>query len=199
MRSLTDRQREIIAAVFTFTNNRGYPPTLAELAETLRVTASTVQGHVDRLIKKGALTRDGEGRRTLRVTHAEFLREHSDGIPLLGRIHAGIPLQSEENAELVEVTELLPMPPGCYALQVAGDSMIEAGIFDGDYVIIDPKRQPNNGETVVAITPDGEATLKEFFREKRGVRLQPRNPYLEPIRLPSCETRGVMVGLLRRT
>ncbi len=196
-RPLTSKQRDLLATIWRFTGERGYPPTLAELAEELGLTASTVQGHVDRLIKKGALTRDGEGRRTLRITDDEFLRDKHPGMPLCGRVAAGHPLEPVEQAEMVEVKDLLRVPPGCFVLEVTGESMIEAGILDGDFVIIDPNRQPHNGDIVVAVTDDEEATLKEFYHEGNVIRLQPRNPHMEAIYAENVDVRGVLVGLLR--
>lgn len=197
-RPLTTKQLAILEIIHRFGEERGYPPTLAELAEDLGLTPSTIQGHVDRLIKKGALTRDGEGRRTLRITDEAFVRSKHPGLPMCGRIQAGSPLEPVENAELVEVKELLRgARPGCYLLEVSGDSMQDAGILNGDYVMIDPGRPPRAGDTVVAITPDDEATLKEYYREGNKVRLQPRNANYQPIIVDRVEIRGVMVGLIR--
>ena len=197
-RPLTSKQIEILEIIHRFGEERGYPPTLAELAEDLGLTPSTIQGHVDRLIKKGALTRDGEGRRTLRITDEAFVRSKHPGFPMCGRIQAGSPLEAVENAELIEVKELLRgARHGCYLLEVSGDSMEEAGILDGDFVIIDPGRQAKQGDTVVAITPDEEATLKEYYKDAGKVRLQPRNSRYEPIILDRCEIRGVLIGLIR--
>lgn len=196
-RPLTNKQNDILETIWAFSDKHGYPPTLQELANELELTASTIQGHVDRLIRKGALSRDGDGRRTLRIIDPNFTRKKHPGMPLCGRIQAGVPLEPIEQAELVEIKDLINPPDGCYLLQVTGESMIEAGILDGDYVVIDPKRQPRNGNIVVGVTPDGEATLKEFYREGNVIRLQPRNPLMSPIYVPSCEVRGVMVALVR--
>ena len=198
-RPLTSKQTRILETIHRLSDERGYPPTLAELAHSLELTASTIQGHVDRLIKKGSLSRDGEGRRTLRITDESFLRDKAPGLPLCGRIAAGTPIEAIEQAERVELTELIRVPEGCYLLEVTGDSMIEAGILDGDFVVVDPSRAWRNGDIVVAVTEEEEATLKEIYREEGRIRLQPRNERLESIFVRTVEVRGVMIGLVRRS
>lgn len=197
-RPITTQQMRILNTVWDFSSEKGYPPTLSDIAKKLGLTPSTVQGHVDRLIRKGSLSRDGEGRRTLRVTAPEFLKTKRNGIPLLGLVQAGSPSLPEENIEYFEMKDLVHLPKEGYLLKVKGDSMIEAGILEGDYVVIDRLKEPRNGSIAVAITPDGDATLKEVHFEANRVRLQPRNSRLQPIYVPNQgQFRGVMVGLIR--
>ena len=118
-------------------------------------------------------------------------------LPLLGKIAAGRPLEAMEENEPVDVVDLCQLERASYALQVKGDSMIEDGIFDGDYVLVEKRNDARNGETVVAILENNEATLKRFYRQKNRFKLEPANAALEPIYTDKVEIRGVVVGVVR--
>jgi repressor LexA len=117
---------------------------------------------------------------------------------VMGRIAAGAPIEAIETPEHVSIKDILPTGDDCYILQAVGDSMIEDGIQSGDFVIVEKRTTARNGETVVAIVDDNEATLKRFYREDGRIRLQPANEKYEPIYVDNCEIRGVVRGVLRR-
>ena len=119
-------------------------------------------------------------------------------VTILGRIAAGSPIEAIEDPEELELADLLPRDRDCYALRVRGSSMIEDGIHDGDLVLVERKQTARDGEMVVAVLPDEEATLKRFYREPDGVRLEPANSTMQPIRAPSVEIRGIVIGVIRR-
>jgi repressor LexA len=210
--SLPPRQREVLRLIVSLTEEQGYPPTLAELALAMGLkNRMTVHQHVVALKKKGLVHWEPGLNRSLRVLSParQAAREASIGssrteprqaIPLAGRIAAGQPIDAIENDEYLEI-ESRYASAGCFALKVKGDSMIEDGIFDGDFVIVKPQPSPNNGDIVVALLGDGTATLKRFYKERGRFRLQPANPQMEPIYLDSSEDmtiQGIVVGLFRK-
>ncbi|HEY9867882.1 MAG TPA: transcriptional repressor LexA [Candidatus Obscuribacterales bacterium] len=210
--SLPPRQREVLRLIVRLTEEQGYPPTLAELALAMGLkNRMTVHQHVVALKKKGLVHWEPGLNRSLRVlsparqaarqTSIESKRpEPAQAIPLAGRIAAGQPIDAIESDEYLEI-ESRYASAGCFALKVKGDSMIEDGIFDGDFVIVKPQPSPNNGDIVVAVLGDGTATLKRFYKEKGRFRLQPANPEMEPIYLDSTADitiQGIVVGLFRK-
>lgn len=206
--SLPPRQREVLRLIVRLTEEQGYPPTLAELALAMGLkNRMTVHQHVVALKKKGLVHWEPGLNRSLRVlspARQESIesrgKQPMQAIPLAGRIAAGQPIDAIENDEYLEI-ESRYASAGCFALKVKGDSMIEDGIFDGDFVIVQPQPSPNNGDIVVALLGDGTATLKRFYKEKGRFRLQPANPEMEPIYLDSSEDiaiQGVVVGLFRK-
>ncbi len=216
--SLPPRQRDVLRLIVRLTEEQGYPPTLAELALAMGLkNRMTVHQHVAALKKKGLVLWEPGLNRSLRVvTHAqEAARAGSRdtyanlesvderparSIPIAGRIAAGRPIDAIETDECLEV-ESRYGEAGCFALKVKGDSMIEDGIYDGDYVIVKPQPSPNNGDIVVALLGDGTATLKRFFREKGRFRLQPANSQMEPIYIDGSaelDVQGIVVGLFRK-
>lgn len=198
-RRLTPRQLEILRLIRDYRRQNGYSPTMQEIADTLDVTKVTVFEHVGALQKKGLLRRAQYKARSLELTSkASFPEERSTALPLAGRIAAGRPIEAIEQDESVDLESLFTARNAVYALQVTGDSMIDEHIHDGDYVVIEKRENPRNGETVVALLEDGEATLKKFYREGKRVRLQPANPKYEPIIVDDVKIQGVVIGVIRR-
>jgi len=200
MHNVTPRQMEILTFLRDFRSRHGYSPTLQEIGDALGLTKVTVFEHVVALEKKGALSRGSRhSARSLRVSPGfEFPDEGPLHLPLAGRIAAGMPIEAVEDRESLDLEGLFARRAGLFALQVTGDSMIDEQIRDGDYVVCQSGRRPRNGETVVALLEDGEATLKKFYREKNRVRLQPANPEYRPIYVRDLDVQGVVVGVVRQ-
>lgn len=197
----TPRQLEILRFIRDFRNKTGCSPTMQEIGDQLHLTKVTVFEHVGALEKKGLLTRGPKhSARSLQVSDDfVFDDERAARLPLAGRIAAGRPIEAIEDNEVIDLNELFIESPGeKFVLEVTGDSMIEEQICDGDYVICRKQETARNGQTVVALLENGEATLKTFYREKNGIRLQPANPAYEPIYVPNCTIQGVVVGVIRK-
>lgn len=203
--NLTPKQLRVLEFVRQYRESHGYSPTMQEIADELGVSKVTVFEHVQALVSKGALERDPNRARSL-LPVDETATQASDNestIRLAGRIAAGYPIEKCEDRDEINLGEIFGPRRGrhgeMFALQVEGDSMRDEGIFDGDYVIVEKRDTARNGERVVALLPDGESTLKTFFREKDGtIRLQPANPDFEPIIVRDCRIQGVVIGVLRR-
>ncbi|WP_027717262.1 transcriptional repressor LexA [Desulfovirgula thermocuniculi] len=195
---LTPREKQILEIIKESVLSRGYPPSVREIGQATGLSSSsTVHSYLKRLEQKGFLQRDPTKPRALKLA----ARENPAPVklvPVLGRVAAGEPVLAVENYE-----DAFPLPVSFtgegefFMLKVRGDSMIEAGILDGDQVIV--RRQPTaeNGDIVVALVGD-EATVKRFYRENDHVRLQPENPHMEPIRVKNPVILGKVIGLLRR-
>ncbi|MFO7914578.1 MAG: transcriptional repressor LexA [Candidatus Krumholzibacteriales bacterium] len=193
---LTRRQREILDFVEDFSARNGYSPSLREIAEHLGVSAvSTVHEHVRHLVEKGALRKSWN-----RARSVELAGDTGPvGIPLVGRVAAGRPI------EAVEVPGSIDVPPDMlgrgetFALQVEGDSMVGDGIFDGDRIIVERRLRVENGALAVVVIDGEEATVKRFYQEGGTVILKPSNPEVPEIRVEAerVDIRGVVVGLLR--
>ncbi len=213
---LPPRQKDVINQIISLTEENGYPPTLAELAAALGLkNRMTVHQHVAALKKKGLVHWEPGLNRSLKVVGEaqDFVQRgktstavidldsrRPTGLPLAGTIAAGRPIDAVQADEYLEIDKHYT-DAGCYALKVRGDSMIEDGIYDGDYVIIKPNPSPLNGEVVVALLEDGSATLKRFFKEKTGFRLQPGNSEMKPIYVESAndlQIQGTVVALFRK-
>jgi repressor LexA len=197
---LTKRQQEIFDFIKKYSAKHGYPPTVRDIGKAIGLgSPSTVHAHLHNLEKLGVLKRDPSKPRAL-----ELLREQArkavapSGLPVVGRVAAGAPVLAEENIEeYVEVPPIAGGEDGEYVLRVAGDSMKDAGILDGDHVVVRPQDTARNGEIVVALVGD-EATVKRFFKERDHIRLQPENSALEPIRTREAQVLGRVVGVCRR-
>jgi repressor LexA len=206
VQALTKKQKTVYTFIKSWYTKKGYPPTIREIASHIGVrSTNAVHNYLKILYRKGYLTREDMKSRTWRPVESEGARP-TVSIPVIGRIAAGLPILAEENrlgtlsldASLVESSE------GAFALQVAGDSMIEAGIFDGDYVFVSPGSEIMQGDIVATIIGD-EATVKYFFRDKNAIRLQPANKAMAPIlikldRGTQVETvvAGKIIGVYRR-
>lgn len=175
-----ETQQRILEYIRDYQKVNGYPPSVREIGKAVGLkSTSTVQGHLDRLQKKGMLHRDASRPRTLDLTDAP--RNTSQRLPVVGKIAAGSPILAEESIEdYLFVPNSMLGEGEHFILSVRGESMIGCGIMDGDYVIIHRQSEVNNGDIAVAMI-DGDATLKRFYRENGHVRLQPENPAMEPI------------------
>ena len=203
--NLTPKQLKILQLIRESRLTRGYSPTMQELADELGVSKVTVFEHVESLIKKGALKRDANKARSLSISDNALPDEANPlAFPLVGKIAAGYPIEKYEQNDQLSLTDLFgprvggPGKGGSFALKVDGDSMKDEGILDGDYVIVERRETARNGERVVALLPNGETTLKTFFKEGDKIRLQPANPDFEPIIVKNCKIQGVVTGVLRR-
>ena len=197
---LTKRQQEIFEFIKQYSGRHGYPPTVRDIGKAIGLTSSsTVHAHLANLEKLGLVRRDPTKPRALELL-GEAARKITgpSGLPLVGRVAAGSPILAEENIEeYVEVPQIAGGEEGEYVLRVAGDSIIDAGILDGDYVIVHRQETADNGEIVVALVGE-EATVKRYFRESDHIRLQPENPSMEPIRTREAAVLGRVVGVCRR-
>jgi repressor LexA len=200
---LTGRQREIWSFLVDYVDRHGYPPTVREIGEAVGLASpSTVHAHLANLERAGLLRRDPTKPRALELVGRDRGGEAAaelPRLPLLGQIAAGGPLLAEQNVEdEIAVPETLR---GDFLLRVKGESMIEAGILDGDIVVVRRADDARNGEIVVALAGDDEsadeATVKTFYRESGRVRLQPENAALEPIYASHVEILGKVVGVFR--
>ena len=207
---LTKRQQEIFDFIKSYSAKHGYPPTVRDIGKAVGLaSSSTVHAHLANLEKLGLLRRDPSKPRAIelldRATRTRRAAVSSaigrvvppGGLPVVGSVAAGQPILAEENIE-----EYVTVPPaaggedGDYVLRVRGDSMIDAGILEGDYVVVRPQDDAGDGEIIVALVGE-EATVKRFFRETDHVRLQPENQTMEPIRSKDVRVLGRVVGLFR--
>lgn len=200
MTTLTKRQREILDYIEASIADAGYAPTLEEIGGRFGLRSmATVHKHVANLEAKGYIRRRWNHSRAIELVERRR-RPRAVELPLLGRVAAGSPIEAIEGNDSIEVPESLVRRRETYALLVKGDSMIDEGILDGDYVVVEERPHPDNGQMVVA-SIDGEATVKRFHREASGaVRLEPANPAYEPIIVHDreLEIRGVVVGVIRK-
>lgn len=200
---ISQRQHAILEFIKNEVKDKGYPPSVREIGEAVGLaSSSTVHGHLERLEKKGLIRRDPTKPRAIEILGQE------DGsanfalgitrVPLIGKVTAGVPILATENIE-----EYFPLPSHTvgdhtvFMLTIVGESMIEAGIHDGDYVIVRQQQTANNGDIVVAMTEEDEATVKRFYKERDHIRLQPENSSMEPIRLNHVTILGKVIGLYR--
>lgn len=201
--NLTPKQLHVLTRIRDLRAACGYSPTMQELADELGVSKVTVFERVEALIKKGALLRDPNKARSLVVDPSIELpdEDRNTRLPLVGTIAAGSPIEAVEDREHLDLEELFPprtkQDNKTFALRVRGDSMIDDHISDGDFVVIEPCSNVRNGQTVVALLDTGEATLKRYYREREGIRLQPANSSYEPIHVKDCKVQGVVVGVIR--
>ena len=197
--SLTDRQREILNWIKTFIRKQSMPPTVREIGAAFDIKGSSVFQHLKALEKKGYLRRGELGARSLIVRGRESIPCNCEKVPVIGRIAAGSPILAvEEETDTVTVEKKLLRGHKAYALRVEGKSMVDAGILDGDYVIVRQQDAADDGDIVVALIDD-EATLKRFYRNGDRVRLEPANKRMKPITVDSGEFRiqGKMVAVHR--
>ncbi len=173
---------------------------MQEIGDHLQLTKVTVFEHIGALEKKGLLLRGAKHKaRSLQVSPKfEFPDESPLRLELKGRIAAGRPIEAVEDREVLDLEELFNRPGDTFVLRVAGESMIDEHIRDGDYVICQGRTSVRNGETVVALLDTGEATLKKFYREAGRIRLQPANPEFQPIYVDDVQIQGVVIGVVRR-
>jgi len=193
---LSPRQRELLGHLVAQASAGEPIPTVRELAAVMGVKApGTIQDLLSALERKGYLEREAGVARNLRLTE-KAAPPDPVRLPLHGRIRAGRPVEAIDTPESLHLVDDLRLA-GTYLLQVKGDSMIEDLIAEGDYVVVHPQDTARDGDTVVALLPDGEATLKRFYRERDHIRLQPANSTMEPIRVPEVRIQGRVVAVIR--
>ena len=211
MTDLNKRERAILKFIEKQINEKGYPPSVREIGKAVGLSSTaTVHGYLAKLTKKGYIKKEDQKGRTLRVLKGGLAdnekpspkplyngRELVD-VPVIGKITAGAPILAVEN-----VTDTFPIPidfvgnSESFMLTVRGESMIEAGILDGDYILVKRQNSARNGQIVVALIED-EATVKTFYKEKDYIRLQPKNSTMDPIIVPDCKILGVVGGVFRK-
>jgi repressor LexA len=201
VKDLTKRQKEIFDFIGTYLSKHGYPPTVREIGKAVGLhSSSTVHAHLSKLESLGVLKRDPSKPRALEVMVQRAKKAvRPIGLPLVGQVAAGSPILAEENIEdYLEVPDVVGGEDGDYILRVRGESMKDAGILEGDFVVVRPTERASDSEIVVALVGDEEATVKRFFREKDQVRLQPENKSMKPIRSRDVRVLGRVVGVFRR-
>ena len=198
---LTKRQKEIFDFIGKYAAKTGYPPTVREIGKAVGLhSSSTVHAHLANLEKAGLLRRDPSKPRAIEVLfdRAKKAISPGEGLPLIGQVAAGEPVLAEENIEdYLEIPDVIGGQDGDYVLRVKGESMKEAGIFDGDYVVVRPADSVDDGQIVVALLED-EATVKRLYRENGKVRLQPENSSMKPIVTDDAKILGRVIGVLRK-
>ena len=201
MKTLTERQKEVLEFIARFSEENGYPPTVREIGENFGISLRAVQDHIAACQKKGYLSQCQKRSRSFRVIKGDNFSESKafvTKVPKLGTIAAGKPLLSEENLDgYVTISEPFVKPGKTYfALNVRGASMVNAGILEGDLAIIEQTEMAAEGQIVVAVV-DNAITLKRFYKEQDRIRLQPENPDFQPIYASDVKIAGIMVGLVR--
>lgn len=198
-----NRQQSILEFIKNEVREKGYPPSVREIGEAVGLaSSSTVHGHLDRLEKKGLIRRDPTKPRAIEILDQEdvdgIIRPAVTHVPIVGKVTAGVPITATENIEeYFPISSHYVGDDDVFILNVIGESMIEAGIHNGDYVIVRQQQTATNGDIVVAMTEHDEATVKTFYREKDHIRLQPENVTMEPIRLKNVTILGKVIGLFR--
>lgn len=196
----SNKQMEIYEFLKNFTELKGYPPSVREICEAVNLkSTSSVHGHLKKLETKGLIKRDPTKPRALEIVELNSTKREMLNIPIVGKVTAGLPILATEN---IEDTFSLPLDfikhdRELFMLKVTGDSMINAGIREGDLAIIEQTNAALNGEIVVALI-ENEATIKRFFKEKDSIRLQPENDAMAPIIVDDCSILGKLVGLFRQ-
>ena len=197
---ITDKQREILEYIKEMILKKGYPPAVREICEAVHLkSTSSVHSHLESLEKNGYIRRDPTKPRTIEILDDDFAltRRELVNVPVIGTVAAGTPILAEQNIE-----DYLPIPAGIlpnkevFMLKVKGNSMIEAGTYNGDKVIVAKQPNAENGDKVVALVDDS-ATVKTFYKENGHFRLQPENSSMDPIILDQVEILGKVIGLFR--
>lgn len=199
MTDVKDKQSEIYEFLKTYTESKGYPPSVREICEAVSLrSTSTVHGHLKRLEKKGMIKRDPSKPRALEIAELSASKKEMINIPIVGKITAGLPILATENIE-----DTFPIPldyikhdKELFMLRVSGQSMVNVGIIDNDLAIIESVQNAINGDIVVALIDDS-ATIKRFFKENDHIRLQPENDTMDPILVDNCQILGKLVGIFR--
>lgn len=204
MLKLSKRQQAIMDFIKDQVEEKGYPPSVREIALAVGLaSSSTVHGHLSRLEEKGYIRRDPTKPRAIEILdptgESDIPREKARYAPLIGKVTAGLPITAVENIE-----EFLPIPDhtsnpddNIFVLTIEGESMIEAGILDGDMVIVKQQNTADNNDIVVAMTEDDEATVKRFFKDENHIRLEPENATMEPLIYDNVTILGKVIGLYR--
>ncbi|MCT4794304.1 transcriptional repressor LexA [Exiguobacterium alkaliphilum] len=203
MKKMSARQQQILDFIKDEVRTKGYPPSVREIGEAVGLaSSSTVHGHLDRLEKRGLIRRDKTKPRAIEILSDDtvVIEDHDavTYVPVIGKVTAGTPITAIENVE-----EHFPLPThmvgadNVYMLSVSGDSMVNAGILDGDRVLVRQQSTADNGEIVVAMTDEGEATVKRIYKEASKIRLQPENDELEAMYFDNVSILGKVIGVYR--
>lgn len=195
-----EKQLEVYEFIKKHILEKGYPPSVREICKGVGLSStSTVHGHLSKLEKNGLIRRDSTKPRTIEILKDSPIKKEMIDVPILGKVTAGNPILAVENIEDTFPIALSFMPSNkdLFMLNVSGESMIEAGILDGDLVIVEKTSSAQNGDIVVALI-ENEATVKRFYREKRYIRLQPENKLMEPIIVNDCAIIGKVIGVFRK-
>lgn len=204
MDKLTDRQEDILQIIKKLVAKNGYPPTVREIGEVANLhSPATIHFHIKQLVKKGYLKKEDGTNRTIELlVPNEYIETKEDivKVPLLGKVTAGTPIEAIERPDetFALPIELVSNKKEVFTLTVSGESMINVGIYDGDILIVERQSTAKNGDTVVAMNSDNEATVKTFYKEDGYFRLQPENDTMEPIILKEVTILGKVVGLYRK-
>ncbi len=201
MRKISERQQQILDFIKSEVDSKGYPPSVREIGDAVGLqSSSTVHGHLRKLEELEYIRRDPSKPRAIEILGGESSpKVRALTVPVLGRVTAGEPILAVENIE-----EYYPIPKDfvdhedIFILRIKGESMIEAGILDGDYVLVESQETASNGEIVVALVGEEEATVKRFFHEGTYIRLQPENSTMEPILVDDVLILGKVIGVFRR-
>ncbi|MCI8394802.1 MAG: transcriptional repressor LexA [Bacilli bacterium] len=202
--TLTKKQSEVLDYIKKYTAQHGYPPAIREIGAGLGLSSpATVHTHVKKLEEAGVIKTSSNKFRTIEIlVENEYEETNEDVIkvPLLGKITAGNPIEAIERPnEFFDIpASLIPRQETIFTLEVSGESMINAGIYDGDYVIVQKQNTARNGDIVVALTDENEVTLKTFYKEKDHIRLQPENDTMEPFIFQNITILGKAIGLYRK-
>ncbi|HHW09537.1 MAG TPA: transcriptional repressor LexA [Firmicutes bacterium] len=199
MRDITKRQRQILDYIIWSISEKGYPPSVREIGQGVGLaSSSTVHGHLNKLEDKGYIRRDPSKPRAIELLHNKILNRQIINVPVVGKVTAGTPILAVENLEghFPIAADLLP-DQNVFMLRIQGESMINAGIYDGDFVFVRQQSHASDGDIVVALIED-EATVKRFYKENGYIRLQPENELMSPILVEDPVILGKVVGLFRR-
>lgn len=203
-KKLTKRQKDILEYIKKFSANKKYPPSIREIAANFNLSSpATAHVHVNKLIEKGYLKRGKGSNHLLELQVPNEFEQSSEGVvavPLLGKVTAGNPIEAiEVPDELISLPAyLLPKKKEVFTIRIEGDSMINAGIYDKDIVIVERSETAKNGDIVVAMDEENQVTIKRYFKEKDYIRLQPENDYMLPIILKEATILGKAIGLYRK-
>jgi len=199
MSELTKKQSEILRFVSEYVKEYDYAPSYREIGDNFNISSpATIHQHVQTLKSKGFLNVDSQKARSIELTDKIIKMGRSIELPLVGMITAGQPIEAIEENETMAVPENLVRDENSYILKVKGESMIEEGILDGDFVIIERNNYPKNGDVVVALLNNAYVTLKKFYREAKRIRLQPANSAMKPIFCKDVAIRGVVRAIIRK-
>ncbi len=204
MEKITTKQKETLNYIKKYIVNHGFPPSVREICKGMNLSSpATVHAHLRQLEKKGIIRKESNKFRTIELLVENEFEEKNEEIvkvPLLGKISCGNPIEAiEQPNEFFDLpASLIPPKETIFTLKCQGESMINVGIYDGDYVIVQKQRVARNGDIVVALTDDNGVTLKTFYKEKNHIRLQPENDTMSPIILENCTILGKAIGLYRK-
>ncbi len=198
---LNTKQLEILNFIKSHVQTKGYPPSVREICKNVNLkSTSTVHNHLKNLEKKGYIKRDPTKPRAIEITNMNYfnLNDNIVNVPIVGRVTAGQPILATENIEgIFPIPKNLAKNDNVFILKVQGNSMIDAGIYDDDYILVKQQNNADNGDIVVALIND-EATVKRFFKEKNYIRLQPENQSMLPIYTRNIIVLGIVIGLFRK-